>query len=230
VIAGGDPHQPPTVNVYGAVLVSDRELSGLVDDLVRRVGADPMWRWGEVLPFPETRQFWAQLPPPGTPYRDLGPPTDGVEHPWLVVRSEFFRQALPAQAVARLLAGLDDGRPPGQERELDFMPWGGAYNRVPADATAFVHRGELFQLKHSATVDPAASTVSKDAAVAFVRQSWDTVRPWGSGGVFPAFPDRDLSNPAEAYYGTNLARLRQVKTRYDPTDVFRPPAGQGVAP
>jgi hypothetical protein len=46
-----------------------------------------------------------------------------------------------------------------ESRELDFMPWGDAYNRVPADATAFVHRDARFQLKHAAVVDPQASTV-----------------------------------------------------------------------
>lgn len=59
---------------------------------------------------------------------------------------------------------LLQGRAAGESRELDFMPWGGAYNRVPPDATAFVHRDALFQLKHAVMVDPQASTGSKQAA------------------------------------------------------------------
>ena len=59
------------------------------------------------------------------------------------------------------------------------------------------------------------------AAHAFVRRSWETVHPWGSGGVFPAFPDRDLPQPAEAYHGSNLPRLRTIMSRYDPTNVFQ---------
>jgi hypothetical protein len=35
-------------------------------------------------------------------------------------------------------------------RELSFTAMGGAYNRVPADATAFVHRSERFLLDHVA--------------------------------------------------------------------------------
>ena len=49
------------------------------------------------------------------------------------------RRHLPHRAAKRYLT---QGLAPGQSREVDFLPWGGAYNRVPADATAFVHRGE----------------------------------------------------------------------------------------
>ena len=126
--------------------------------------------------------------------------------------------------MAALLEVLTEDRVVGEDRELDFMPWGGAYNRVAADATAFVHRDEMFQLKHSATVQPDAPARAKDAAHAFVRRSWETVHPWGTGGVFPAFPDRDLPAPAEAYHGSNLPRLRTIKARYDPSNVFQFPA------
>ena len=233
LIATGDPDRPPTVNVYGTLQIGDADRSGVdvIDDLRRRIGAEPVWQWTQALPFAETRRFWAQLPPPGTTFRDLavGPadPADPAAeaHPWLVARSEFFRRPLPTDTVATLLDGFTEGRRPGEERELDFMPWGGAYNRVAADATAFVHRDEMFQLKHSATVHADAPTQAKDAAHEFVRRSWETVHPWGSGGVFPAFPDRDLAEPAEAYYGSNLSRLRTIKARYDPDDVFHPPTG-----
>ncbi len=225
LIASGDPDQPPTVNVYGVLQVGDADDadgSHVIDDLTHRVRVEPAWRWAEVLPFARTRQLWAQLPPPGTSFHDLAAPTES--RPWLFARSEFFRRTLTTTTVAALLEVITEDRGAGEERELDFMPWGGAYNRVAADATAFVHRAELFQLKHSATVRPDAPAQAKDAAQAFVRRSWETVHPWGSGGVFPAFPDRDLPDPAEAYHGSNLPRLRTIKARYDPTNVFSFPA------
>lgn len=128
---------------------------------------------------------------------------------------------LPTEAIGRLLDTFSQGRAVGESRELDFMPWGGAYNRVRPDATAFVHRNELFQLKHAVVVDPHASTRAKEAAHRWVRRSWTYVHPWGSGRVFQNFPDADLVEWADAYYGTNYPRLLRVKARYDPTGFFR---------
>jgi FAD/FMN-containing dehydrogenase len=225
----GDQNQRPTVNVYGTAQVSEADTSVLIDDLLRRIDADPTWRWVEDLPFAETRQLWARLPPPGSTFRDLGPAPSEAQHPWLVAKSEFFRHPLPEDAVSDLLEVFAEGRRSAEERELDFMPWGGAYNRVGADATAFVHRGEMFQLKHAATVEPGAPVAARDAAQAFVRRSWEAVHGWGTGGVFPAFPDPDLADAADAYYGANHPRLRQLKARYDPAALFRVPGGQGVS-
>jgi FAD/FMN-containing dehydrogenase len=41
------------------------------------------------------------------------------------------------------------------------------------------------------------------------------------GGVFPNFPDPDLTDWAHAYHGTNYERLTRVKASYDPDNVFR---------
>jgi len=56
----GDQNQRPTVNVYGTAQVSEADTSVLIDDLLRRIDADPTWRWVEDLPFAETRQLWAR--------------------------------------------------------------------------------------------------------------------------------------------------------------------------
>jgi hypothetical protein len=91
---------------------------------------------------------------------------------------------------------------------------------VPSTATAFVHRDARFQLKHAAVVDPQASTAATHAAHRWVTRSWALVHPWGSGRVFPNFPDPDLEDWAHAYYGSNYDRLVRIKARYDQAGLF----------
>lgn len=164
--------------------------------------------------------FWAQLGAIEDLVAEI--PEPAVTEPRQVfAKSEFFRRPLPTDAIAALVETLSRGRVAGESRELDFMPWGGAYNRVRPDATAFVHREELFQLKHAAVVDPPAPMPEVAAAPRWVSRSWASVHRWGSGRVFQNFADRDLDNWAHAYYGTNYDRLVRVKARYDPANVFR---------
>jgi hypothetical protein len=115
------------------------------------------------------------------------------------------------------VALLPEDRPAGQARELDLTPWGGAYNRVPADATAFAHRDELFLLKQAVVVDPAAD---HEEARRWLARSWELVHPWGSGGVYPNFPDPDFDDWSEAYHRGNRERLLRVRSSYDPDGFF----------
>ncbi|MER7250437.1 FAD-binding oxidoreductase [Kribbella sp. NPDC000426] len=113
-------------------------------------------------------------------------------------KSEFFSSPLPRSAVAELLtAGC----------ELNFTPMGGAYNRVPSDATAFAHRGERFLLEHASTDRTA------------VRRSWSIAHPHGSGRLYPNFPDPDVADPT-VYHGRNYKRLLDIKQAYDPDHIF----------
>jgi len=114
-------------------------------------------------------------------------------------------------------------RAPGQHRSVLFAPWGGAYNRRAADATAFAHRSQLFLLEHLSFVGARAPEQQMHPAKAWVMASWATVRPCGSGRVYPNFPDPDLDDWGQAYYGANYARLVKIKAKYDPHGVFRFP-------
>jgi FAD/FMN-containing dehydrogenase len=128
--------------------------------------------------------------------------------------SEFFREPLPAGPLAEQLErGLADGH----HCELDFSPWGGAYGRVAPDATAFVHREARFLLKQGVVVAAGDDT---EPARAWLRRSWATAHPNGTGGVYPNFPDLDLEDPLKAYHGDNLARLRELKAEYDPNGLL----------
>jgi hypothetical protein len=181
----------------------------LLEELVARVGADPTSAVGKHQSYRATKRYLAEHGPGEE--RPLG-------HPFS--KSEFLARPLPADAVAALLQHFSEGRVAGQSRELDFTPWGGAYNRVPADATAFVHRQARFLLKHAVVVDPDTPSAERQAARRWLARSWATVHPWGSGGVYQNFPDPDLDDPARAYYGGNLDRLLRVKARYDPDGFF----------
>ncbi|MBL3614838.1 BBE domain-containing protein, partial [Bacillus sp. RHFS18] len=40
-------------------------------------------------------------------------------------------------------------------------------------------------------------------------------------GDYVNWPDREIRNWLQTYYGKNVHRLRQVKTKYDPENIFR---------
>lgn len=180
-----DIDRPPSVDVYGALLGPWADAGGLLDDLVARAGSDPVSSSQERMSFPNTRRFWAELG------EDGGDASARSSEPvCLFARSEFFRRPLPGDGIAALLGIFSQRRASGESRELDFMPWGGAYNRVPPDATAFVHREQRFQIKHAVVVRPDASASEKGAAHRRVARCVGSVHPWGSGRVFQNFADQ----------------------------------------
>ena len=217
-----DLGRPPVVNLFGAMLGTDSDTMELLDELVARAGADPTSAFRKQMSYRSMKRYLAELGDAMTSDDQLGE-TQGEHsqqgHPYS--KSEFFGLPLPTKAVAALVENLQKERVAGQSRELDFTPWGGAYSRVPTDATAFVHRDELFLLKHAVVVDPDASSAEREAARHWLARSWASTHPWGSGGVYPNFPDPDLEDWAHAYYGTNYDRLARIKARYDPKNFFR---------
>jgi FAD/FMN-containing dehydrogenase len=216
VRAGDEPEQPPLVDLVGSMLGSEQETGELLDELVVSAGADLTSGFRQHMSFEETTRFWEA--PAAADAAEQGESQQDVS---LFFKSEFFRRPLPPEAVAALLTNLTDGRVRGESRELDFTPWGGAYNRTAEDATAFAHRGELFSLKHTAIVDSDSSKLSSVQPGSWLMKSWMTARPWGSGRVFPNFPDPDLDDWGHAYYGRNYERLLRIKERFDPDNVFR---------
>jgi FAD/FMN-containing dehydrogenase len=97
---------------------------------------------------------------------------------------------------------------------------GGAVARVPADATAFVHRSALHYVSVISLWQEDADTA---ANLAWADELTAALRPHLTGEVYQNYADRDLPDWATAYYGANYPRLQQVKLRYDPGDFFHHP-------
>ena len=201
--AGPDPDRPITVKVFGAALGSEADARRALDAFIARAGIDLVAAAFAQLPYREAKRHLAEAGEE---------PAEEPGH--LYAKSEFFRAPLSALTIAALVEHLGADRVPGEERELDFTPWGGAYNRVPADATAFVHRAERFVLKYQVVVAPELTS----AARGWLARSWALTH--AGGGAYPNFPDADLGPWDAAYHGANLDRLLQVKARYDPEGTF----------
>jgi FAD/FMN-containing dehydrogenase len=207
---GGEAGADAVVHLFGSMIGSETETAVLLDEFVSVAGSDPASSERAHMRYGSLKNHLAEQGP--------GDQEDEDGRPYM--KSEFFREPLPAGTVEALVELFVQGRRHGEARKLDFMPWGGAYNRVPADATAFPHREELFLLEHSVVVPPGFEAAATGAARAWLSDSWELVHPSGSGGVYPNFPDADLPDEHRAYWGGNLERVRHVKDRYDPERVF----------
>jgi FAD/FMN-containing dehydrogenase len=220
--ATGTGERPPLVDLFGAVVGTEADTADLLADLVAQVGTDPVSVFSRQVSYRDAKRFLDGVGPADT-WREEAPPPPppppAAGH--LFTKSEFFRRLLPRQTIAALVEHVWRDLLPDESCEVTFAPWGGAYNRVAADATAFAHRDEAFIVQHLLAIDPDADTTGRGSAHDWLTRSWAFVHPWGSGGVYPNFPDPDLQDWAHAYYGKNYDRLLRIKAKYDPDGFFR---------
>jgi FAD/FMN-containing dehydrogenase len=220
---GPDPDSEPQVVLFGVVVEATAAAARpLIEEFVSRVDAgDELGELSELSArVAACHHSYAGMP--AAVFPEPGPP-DGVRPRLRAVKSEFFQDPLPREAIEALVATFLLDRPPGEHRELELVPWGGAYGRVVPDETAFAHRDQHFLIAHSGMVGHRATDQERTAVREWVRRSWQTVHPWGSGAVYPNYPDPELVGWQRAYYGNHLERLTRVKARYDPDHVFRFP-------
>lgn len=209
------------IELYGAIAGPVDVAEAMLADFVTQVGVDPQSSSVEALTYHGTSEYQAELLAAANQQIEWTPAGTVERQGPRWTKSEFFDRLLPLEAIEALVHTFVDGWRPGQYRGLEWAPWGGAYNRVPVAATAFAHRQQMFSLKHAILLDIDADEDAQRDAASWAYRSWDSVHRWGSGRVYPNFPDPELDNWGWAYYAENLDRLRRVKLRYDPGDVFR---------
>jgi FAD/FMN-containing dehydrogenase len=91
--------------------------------------------------------------------------------------------------------------------------------RVPADATAFVHRAAPFDLIVIAGGFPPGAA---EANIQWARATTEAMRPFTSGAAYVNYLGADATAEAvRSAYGPAHTRLVALKDRYDPTNFFR---------
>lgn len=138
------------------------------------------------------------------------------------MRTSYLGGPMSGEGIETILSWVDQwpGSSSGDGGGIGLFSWGGAINRVPADATAFLHRDTLFLLSMDTawTRDDPAELVS--ANLRWLNGMYEAMRPYVSSSSYQNFVDPALADWPQAYYGANYPRLVEVKRRYDPDDVF----------
>lgn len=100
---------------------------------------------------------------------------------------------------------------------------GGAVNDVPVNATAYAHRHAIMWMQsYAISLLGPVSTTTRTFLDGFNKVIASS-RPAARYGTYPGYVDPYLTDPEIAYWGSNLPKLRQIKTDIDPTDVFHNP-------
>jgi FAD/FMN-containing dehydrogenase len=132
-------------------------------------------------------------------------------------KSDCATEMMSEQGVLTLLNGLK--KAPGEIAVL-LDSYGGAINKVAADATAFVHRGNTkYLIQYFMQWESPTAT---ETNMAMMRALYGSMRPHVSGESYVNYCDLDLGEGyAKAYWGDNLARLMKIKSAFDPKNVFK---------
>ena len=107
---------------------------------------------------------------------------------------------------------------PGPECEVFIGHVGGVAGQVPTEATAFPQRSSHYVMNvHARWREPSMD----DACIGWARGIYEAAKPYSAGTAYINFMPSDESDRVEAAYGSNYARLLEVKQKYDPKNFFR---------
>jgi len=109
------------------------------------------------------------------------------------------------------------GKLPSPHCEIFLPLMSGAANRVPSNAMAYGHRDAQFVLNVHGRWDEAAQD---ETCIAWARAFFEASAPYASTGAYVNFMTGDEGDRVAAAYGVNYARLKRIKEKYDPENIF----------
>jgi FAD/FMN-containing dehydrogenase len=207
----------PSVTALGQYFGSESALRNLIRPLARVSGAsvstgsstmrDLVLRWAGCLDEGYRACHTQGTRPGGTMPRAA-----------FYAKSDYFDEPLSARGRQVMIDWIERRQrtPSLGSGALILDAYGGAYNRPAPDATAFVHRDMLFSLQYGAYF-----TGNGTASRQWINGVWRALRPFASGQAYQNYIDPQLTSWRQAYYASNLPRLREIKKQVDPDFMFR---------
>jgi FAD/FMN-containing dehydrogenase len=112
-------------------------------------------------------------------------------------------------------------RAPSEFSRITIEHYHGAYSRVHRSDTAYWHRDASYQVVIAAGWENPAVDA---AVIAWVREAHEAMSPFATNAAFLNFTvvdEDDRQARTRAGYGDNYQRLAEIKTKFDPTNLFR---------
>ncbi|MDQ3762370.1 MAG: FAD-binding oxidoreductase [Actinomycetota bacterium] len=205
-ITGGSP---PGSTIIGCYVGSASALDPLLTNLIDRVGSQPTVRTIAQHGYLDAMRYFAGCSTKSTAECHGQASGEHWNREAFVASSRIL--PAPVSDPVQIVSACN-----GQTMLLLIDGLGGAVSRVKSADTAFPHREAL------ATVQIYRKTTPADwaAAASSVAEVRDQFADIIGGGGYVNYLDASMPNWARAYYGDNLARLRQVAQRYDPDRLF----------
>jgi len=205
------PLFPPDLHMRTvcAVFWCSRADPARTDEILQPTGAwpKPLLRGLGPMPFPVLQSLFDGLFVPG------------LQWYW---KADFVDHLSDAAIAEHVKHG---SQLPSMFSTMHLYPINGAVHRKKAGDTAFSYRQTKFaEVIVGVDPDPA----NRDKITSWARAYWDAVHPYSAPGAYVNFMMEEGAGRIEATYGPNYTRLREVKARYDPGNLFR--VNQNIEP
>jgi len=157
-----------------------------------------------------------------TTYPEIFPPDPPDFHPTAVTHTMFVDR-VDEELAATILERLEASDAPMRVTQLRVL--GGAIARVPAEATAYAHRGSRIMANVASFY---VGLDDKPAREAWVSELAGRLRQDDTGAYVNFLGDDGAERIRAAYPDATWDRLRAIKAAHDPTNLFR--NNQNIAP
>ncbi|EOA18059.1 hypothetical protein CARUB_v10006505mg [Capsella rubella] len=229
LVIGAVPSQKSVaVRFYAQFLGSARRLMAIMNKSLPELGIkrEDCYEMSWI----NTTLFWQNYPV-GTPISVLLDRPSNPAGALFKSKSDYVKKPIPKEVMEKIWKIMLNFN----NMFMQWNPYGGVMDKIPADATAFPHRkGNLFKIQYFALWGDANAT---NANLGLMKEIYNLMEPYVSSNPRAAFLNyRDIdvgSNPSgvtnveeakiygEKYFLGNLKRLMEIKAKYDPKNFFR---------
>jgi len=127
-----------------------------------------------------------------------------------------FISAMPGDLISALIEGIKGD--PRRTTAVFLQHCGGACGRVPEDATAFANR---YAMANMMTMSGWRHGDDPADHIEATRRYWSTLEKFTRGFYINDMPREATAKDINANYRGNYTRLVAIKTKYDPSNLFR---------